>query len=136
VKLTKGQRAILFSMFDGCCAYCGCELLPGWHADHVEPIIREGKKKELEDGRTTYGYIQTGRCDHPERENFANLVPACRSCNINKGCTPLEVWRDCLERMVDGLRRDHPSVRIAERFGLITQTKTVIVFHFEAVRAK
>jgi len=44
-KLTKAQRAVLREKFGGRCAYCGCELPEkGWHADHLEPVMRESEQ--------------------------------------------------------------------------------------------
>lgn len=40
MKLNKQQREQLKQKFGGLCAYCG-DLLPDrWHADHIEPIVR------------------------------------------------------------------------------------------------
>lgn len=39
--LSKSQRAAVFAMFDGHCAYCGIELPErGWQADHIEALER------------------------------------------------------------------------------------------------
>lgn len=134
MKLTKLQRAVLFAMFDGHCAYCGCELPErGWHGDHVEPIQRNGGWIRLDKPTSgaTHKYVQDGTCRAPENDCIDNMMPACRSCNINKGSAPLEVWRANLERIVDGMRRDHASFRHAERFGLVKQAATKVVFYFE-----
>lgn len=123
--MTPKKREALRSMFDGHCAYCGV-LLPekGWHADHIEPIVRKGD--------WVYGkYVQSGGCERPENNRDDNYYPSCRSCNINKGCCGLELWRRGLEGVVDGMRRDHASFRHAERFGLVKQVETKVVFYFE-----
>lgn len=136
MKLTKSQRATLFAMFDGLCAYCGC-LLPekGWQADHVEPIERNGEWVRLDKYApgATHKYVQDGTCRAPENDCIENMMPACRPCNINKGACDIELWRSCLERSVDGMRRDHASFRHAERFGLVKQVETKVVFYFERV---
>ena len=46
-QLTKKQREQIFNKFGGKCAYCGCELPIRWHADHIEPIYREGKNPRV-----------------------------------------------------------------------------------------
>lgn len=42
MSLSKKQRIVLRAKFGGRCAYCG-EVLKekGWHADHVEPVLRK-----------------------------------------------------------------------------------------------
>lgn len=137
--LTKPQRATLFAMFGGHCAYCGC-LLPekGWQADHIEAIQRESVWVRIQRPNTyaTHKMVPTGKCLAPENDHLGNLFPSCRACNINKGPTPLEVWRKCLEHLVDCCRRDHSQFRHAERFGLVAQVETKIVFYFEKVGAQ
>lgn len=126
--MTPKKREALRAMFDGHCAYCGC-VLPahGWHADHVEPIVRKG---DWVKGK----YVQSGGCERPENNRDDNYYPSCRACNINKGCCGLELWRSCLERLVAGIRRDHASFRHAERFGLVKEVETKIMFYFEKVQ--
>jgi len=133
VSLTPKKRAELFNMFKGKCAYCGCDLpAKGWHADHIEPIIRGGKFVPVENhGYTSYKYVQNGKCERPENNRDDNYYPSCRSCNINKSSCGLELWRKCLERVVEGMRRDHASFRHAERFGLVKEAETKVVFYFE-----
>jgi hypothetical protein len=130
VTLTKARRAELYAMFGGLCAYCG-EHLPenGWHADHVESIRRESRMVRVREG--TYKLVPTGQCQFPENDHIGNLMPACRACNINKGVASLEGWRVRLERQPQVLRDNHSAYRHAERFGLVAQVKTTVVFHFE-----
>lgn len=135
--LSKKQRTVLFAMFDGLCAYCG-QPLPekGWHADHIEPLERNGEFVRLPKpmNGATHKYVQDGTCRNPHNERVENYYPSCRACNINKGASPLELWRSCLERSVEGIRRDHASYRHAERFGLVAQITTKVVFHFEKLQ--
>lgn len=49
------------------CFYCNVSLSPGrWHLDHVEPISKGGLN------------------------NFLNITPACKNCNLMKGAIPLD----------------------------------------------
>lgn len=70
MKLSKEKRETLFKKYKGKCAYCGCDLKKGWHADHIEPIVRD--------------WINGG-CEKPENHNLENMNPSCPSCNILKG---------------------------------------------------
>jgi superfamily II DNA or RNA helicase len=41
-RFSGAERAALYLAADGSCSGCGCELRPGWHADHVEPWSKGG----------------------------------------------------------------------------------------------
>ena len=128
--LTKKQRAEVFAMFDGHCAYCGC-ILPekGWQADHIEPIMRDSKIVRGKDDQ--WKFVPTGTCSAPQNDHIGNIFPACRSCNINKGASDLESWRRFLERRPEEMRKQVSAFRHAERFGLVAQVKERVVFYFE-----
>lgn len=122
MNLTKQQRADLRNMFGGRCAYCGCELPEkGWHADHVTPVERKWWIK-------TKGPVPLF---FPERDVYANLMPACRPCNLDKHASSLESWRKQLEDKVGVCRRNYNAFSHAERFGLVHVTEKPIVFWFE-----
>ena len=134
--LTKTQRQCVFQMFGGKCAYCGCDLpVKGWHADHVDPVIRDGEWVRVDEPGRSHKYVQTGKCLQPLNNRLDNFFPACRACNIEKSCDTVEDFRAGLQRKVEILRRDNAAFRHAERFGLAAQTKAVVVFHFETWRA-
>lgn len=133
--LTKKQRAELFARFGGKCAYCG-SVLPetGWHADHIAPIYRKTKMVKKDDDRWgSYKFVQTGECYNPENDRADNFMPSCRACNIDKSASDLENWRRSLERKVEVLRKNYSAFRHAERFGLVAQIGSKVVFHFETV---
>lgn len=145
--LNKTQRATLFAMFDGHCAYCG-ESLPekGWHGDHVEPVLREWYKAHRP--KTTAKWDEEKQCivqietdrkiglERPQNDRIENMMPSCRACNLDKHCMSLETWRMALEHKVRVLRDNYSAFRHAERFGLVTQVKTKVVFYFEKVGAQ
>jgi hypothetical protein len=60
-EMDKKTRQIIFDKYNGKCAYCGCELVKGWHADHIEPIVRDSKWNR-DKGR----FEKTGTCRKPE----------------------------------------------------------------------
>jgi hypothetical protein len=130
-------------MFDGHCAYCGI-VLPekGWHADHIEPILREWWKAKRSptthewDGEKFVTVVQDRKItpSYPERDHIGNFFPSCRPCNIDKGALPLEDWRSWLNsRIIDGLRRNSSTFRHAERFGRVTIATEPLVFYFETL---
>lgn len=124
-KLTKSQRVALHAMFGGRCAYCGEILGDRWHADHVEAVER---KLEYVRGK---GLVPTGEMYKPENDTFANLMPSCPPCNIDKHAMSLENWRAKLSRALEVLANNQPTYRHARRFGLLKETPQPIVFHFE-----
>jgi 5-methylcytosine-specific restriction endonuclease McrA len=119
VKLSKSQREVLRNKYAGRCAYCGELLGVRWHADHVEPVLRQWWVKG------------SPPMDRPERDTFGNLMPACAPCNIDKHAMSLEEWRKKLQRSVDVLARNQPTYRHARRFGLVRETGAQVSFHFE-----
>lgn len=123
MKLTKAQRATLKGMFGGVCAYCGKPLGDRWHADHFEPIVRND-----------FGRDPKAPPRWPERDNVANLMPACAPCNIDKHSMSLEEWRRKLQQACRVLADHTATYRHAVRFGLVQETGARIVFHFETVR--
>jgi hypothetical protein len=124
VRLNRDQRISLGLMFDGVCAYCGKPLGERWHADHVEPVVRNDWFKQSP---------KRGP-DHPERDNIGNLMPACAPCNIDKHSLSLEGWRRKLQDACNVLARNQPTYRHALRFGLVAETQAKVVFWFERVR--
>lgn len=103
MSLSKSQRAVVREMFGGFCAYCGQPLGSKWHADHVEPVMRETK------------YVSGKR----------------GPCNIDKACVDIETWRRLLRDKVNVALRASNPLRHAQRFGLLQIIDAPIVFHFE-----
>ena len=118
MRLSKSDREKVRGMFDGRCAYCGGQLGERWHADHVEPVIRMGWL-----GRPPVA---------PENHRIENIMPACAPCNISKGSMQLETWRGWLAGHVTSLNRHHSIYRLAKAFGLVCETASSVVFHFES----
>lgn len=116
-RLSKSQRASLREMFGGRCAYCGGMLGERWHADHVEPVLRQdwiGKPAAA-----------------PENHRLDNFMPACAPCNISKGRMTIEVWRAWLLGHVNSLNQHHSIYRMVKAFGLVAETGDPVIFHFE-----
>jgi len=137
MSLSTSQRLDLFNKYGGRCAYCG-HMLPerGWHADHLEPVMRDSKIVRVNEPGRTHKYVQTGVLLRPENERLENYMPACRACNIDKACFPLEDWRRQLERRPQVLRDNHSAYRHAERFGLVKQVETRVIFYFETLAVR
>jgi 5-methylcytosine-specific restriction endonuclease McrA len=106
-------------MFEGRCAYCGCNLSKGWHVDHVKPIRRSTRKP--------------GQCRYPQREVVENYMPACASCNINKHQMSIEHFRALVGGFLKHLNERNTQYKIAKRFGLVQETNIEVKFFFETV---
>ncbi|HAL9448481.1 TPA: HNH endonuclease, partial [Escherichia coli] len=59
--LTKKLREKLRMKFGGRCAYCGCELPEkGWHADHVQAVLRKSEQCMKAAEKRIFRLISTG----------------------------------------------------------------------------
>jgi len=113
--MNKKDREIVFNKFNGHCAYCGVEMyIKDMQVDHLIPQ-RLGY---------TFGH-------HEKIHHIDNYMPSCRSCNNYKSGNPIEAFRLAIENQIQVLRRDRPTFRLAERFGLIECKPKQIVFYFE-----
>ena len=120
------QRTLVLAKSNGHCWYCGATLSGKWHVDHVKPIRR------FENVETTpQGIRKFMDCDHPERDCFDNLVPACAPCNLFKGGHSVEGFRAEIAAQVDRAMKYSVNFRTAMRFGLVELTHKPVVFWFE-----
>lgn len=116
--MMKPNRQVVLDKYDSRCAYCGCELtLKTMQVDHLIPQWR------CVSGNTKIP-VEEIHCED-------NYMPSCRSCNNYKSGNPLEVFRKAIANQIDILRRDRPTFRLAERFGLIECKPKQITFYFE-----
>lgn len=128
-RITKKEREILATKFDGRCAYCGCELQKGWHADHIEPVRRELAFSKV-------GITSVNKATEEGRHVIENMNPSCPSCNISKGSMPIEFWREWIAGHVDSLNKYSKNYRMAKAYGLVEETKKPVVFYFEKISGK
>lgn len=131
MRLTKTQRSIIRNKFGGRCAYCGCELPEkGWHADHVNPVIRV-----IDFDESSRKLAATGELYRPENDTENNLYPACAPCNLFKTTFSLEQFRSQIAEQVNRARLYSVNFRTAERFGQVQATESPVIFWFEKYRA-
>ena len=123
-RLTVAERAALRAKYDGCCAYCGCALPDRWHVDHLKPVRRR-----------SYRRAGQGEMRIPARHRLDNCMPSCPPCNIDKHARSLEQWRAWLSAHLRSLQRQ-PNYRLVRAHGLIAETESPVVFHFERVAAE
>lgn len=106
---TKEQRKLVYQMYDGRCAYCGCELeLKDMQVDHFNSVYAYDGKDELE-----------------------NYMPSCRQCNFYKSTGTIEQFRQNLkETMLKGLKKTF-QYRLLVKYDLIQENDKEIKFYFE-----
>lgn len=114
------RKQSVWSKYNGKCAYCGCDISIGkFQIDHIV-----SKSHYQQHARH---YIEQGF----NVESIDNLNPSCCSCNNYKRDFTLEGFREQIESQIDRLRRDKPTFRMAERFGLIQCIPKKVKFYFE-----
>lgn len=130
--LTRKQRERLRMKFGGCCAYCGCELPEkGWHADHVQAVLRKSERCMKAAEKGIFRLKSTGDVFRPEADCPENIFPSCAPCNLLKTTYSLEMFRKQVSLQVERGRRSSVNFRTAERFGLISVVNKPVVFWFE-----
>lgn len=130
--LTRKQRERLRMKFGGRCAYCGCELPEkGWHADHVQAVLRKSERCMKAAEKGIFRLKSTGDVFRPEADCPENIFPSCAPCNLLKTTYSLEMFRKLVSLQVERGRRSSVNFRTAERFGLISVVNKPVVFWFE-----
>ena len=106
---TKEQRKLVYEMYGGHCAYCGCELeLKDMQVDHFNSVYAYDGENEIE-----------------------NYMPSCRQCNFYKSTGTIEQFRQNLkETMLKGLKKTF-QYRLLVKYGLIQENDKEIKFYFE-----
>lgn len=114
------RRQAIYNKTGGHCAYCGCKLHKGWHADHVNPIYRNDTDQQVARFNRVRGL-----------DTIENLMPACPRCNIRKHTLTVEGFRREISKQVDRLTRDNSAFRLASDYGLVKETGKEVIFFFE-----
>ena len=110
--MTKKQlRETVFKKYGGKCAYCGIELVKGFHVDHINPKVYGGK------------------------DELDNLNPSCKDCNNYKCHSQLETFRMYAKQMfnerLDYLFKSKVKMQVAINMGVIKLTEWDGIFYYE-----
>lgn len=112
----KINRLIVHNKYDGHCAYCGDEIsIKDMQVDHIRPKLR---------------FCEGIAPDYHVDDN-RNLNPACRACNSWKLIYFIEEFREQIQSQVVAARRYSRNFRMAERFKLVEEIGTPVVFYYE-----
>ena len=120
------DRLILFDKYDGKCAYCGCDLQKGWHADHIDAVIRN----------RVYNYekrqwVFDGTFERPHNDCLSNMNPSCAKCNINKRDMTIERFRLSIKDYVESLNKYSVQYQMAKKYNLVKEQEIEVIFYFE-----
>lgn len=108
-QLTTDQRLAVYNKYKGHCAYCGCEIdYSEMQVDHFAPVHLFG-----------------------ENNDFSNLMPSCRPCNIKKGTLTITKFREEIEESAEKLMQENATFRLAERFGKVAILYAPVKFYYE-----
>ena len=106
-------REVVRLKFENKCAYCGVDLVKGWHVDHIKPKIFGGTN------------------------DLENLYPSCKDCNNYKCHTDLEGYRNQLHKMLNEklqyLFKSKTKMQVAMNMGSIKHTLWDGKFYFETL---
>src|SRR5688572_25533552 len=136
--MNKKVREAIFNKYGGKCAYCGCDLLKGWHVDHMTPVVRSVRTEGAgyfhkvtgdpfpneipRDERNKIDWDDYERRDgkkvrymvNPQNHTIENMIASCPSCNIYKHSASIEEFRFMLQNGVKMLERNNPQYRFAK----------------------
>jgi hypothetical protein len=128
--MTKAVRQIIFNKYGGKCAYCGCDLVRGWHVDEIEPVRRNHK---YDWNKKRFVIDKDDPMMHPERMHIDNQNPSCAPCNIQKGSFSVEQFRSNIAQFVNSLNQYSTQYKFAKRYGLVQENEIEVEFYFEKV---
>jgi hypothetical protein len=135
MKLNPAQREALRMKYGGHCAYCGSELPAKWHADHADPVRRDGSfvRDPKAAGRSLRVWKKNGRLRDPHNDCRNNLMPSCIRCNILKSSASVEGFRSMLTYFAHSIPSipTYSHVHHLMRFGKLSIDATPVVFWFE-----
>lgn len=126
----KPNRQQVHDKCGGHCAYCGAEIaVKDMQVDHMMPQIDyEWRLKTKFNVPNFLTHLTAGDLNHID-----NLMPSCRSCNGFKSTFHLELFRSEVQDQVNRLRKNKPTFKLAERYGLIQEVEKPVVFYFETL---
>ena len=112
--ITKEIKEIVRQKYDNKCAYCGVDLVKGWHVDHIKPKVFGGT------------------------DDLENLNPSCKHCNTYKCHANLEGYRRQLRTMLNEkleyLFKSKTKMQVAINMGSIKHAAWNGIFYFEKLK--
>jgi len=130
MNINKKIREQVYQKYKGHCAYCGEEIsIKQMQVDHIFPRYKEHwtKHERMKQHPELYGKI-------PDDINeFNNLNPACRVCNLWKKTFSIEQFRFEISEQLKRLRKYSSNYRLALKYNRIEESTMPVLFYFEKV---
>lgn len=124
---SKEIRRRVYNKYNGHCAYCGMQIeLKDMQVDHLVPKLRNITAEQLRQFNEKYGDVGT--------DDFENLMPSCRPCNLRKSVWSVEEFRRELVAIFSREYHYNPNFRNMVRYNIIEwkiQTEKSLRFYFE-----
>lgn len=122
--ISKEKRLKVYSIFNGRCAYCGCDIyLETFHIDHINPLFRGLSQEQL--NRIGYNRVKG-------TNNIENLYPSCPSCNCSKRTYTIEEWRNVIELKKERIKKN-TDYNFLLKFGCVIEIDKPVEFYFETI---
>ena len=123
--ISKEKRLKVYSIFNGKCAYCGCDIyLESFHIDHINPLFRGLSQEQI--NRIGYNRVKG-------TNNIENLYPSCHSCNCSKSTYTIEEWRNIIELKKERIKKNSTDYNFLLKFGCVIETGKSVKFYFETL---
>lgn len=120
---TKEIRITIWNKYNKHCAYCGDVIkYKAMQIDHLIPLRRNDCDHELK----RYGLVRG-------TDDFSNLMPSCRKCNLFKSDFKLQIFREKLEDQLEKANKYSSNYRFAKKYGQVVETPKPIIFYFETI---
>lgn len=110
--MKKQDREIVYSKYNGHCAYCGKKI------DYIDMQVDHQNAK------------RNGGAD-----NIENLFPSCRRCNHYKRAQGLESFREYIRRLHERIANDY-IVKVGLDYGIVEIKPFDGKFYFERLGEK
>ena len=123
--ISKEKRLKVYSIFNGKCAYCGCDIyLETFHVDHINPLFRGLSQEQM--NRIGYNKVKG-------TNNIENLYPSCSSCNCSKRTYTIEEWRNVIELKKERIKKNSTVYNFLLKFGCVIETDKSVEFYCETI---
>ena len=123
--ISKEKRLKVYSIFNGRCAYCGCDIyLKTFHVDHINPLFRGLSQEQMN---------RIGDNRVKGTNNIENLYPSCPSCNCSKSTYTIEEWRSVIELKKERIKKNSTDYNFLLKVGCVIEADKSVEFYFETL---
>ena len=119
---SKKTRELVAAKTNNKCGYCGEDLQPRWHLDHMNSLWDI--------------YIMNNQegSEYKDPNHIDNLIASCPRCNLYKSSESVEKFRKSIKDIRRKLRDYYKPYAIGVKYGVIVEADIDIVFYFETLK--